>query len=223
MSTQFKARFTSGMGAVLLLVAATTGLPSHSADAGPRQKAHRKDAAVDNLLPYTNVVDPQVLKRDYTNMRVTPYSDPKFYFEVTVPREFQNQPVQVTRQQLSEDSSTPVPMAEFTPNGNKGVLIEARYVRVPEKVTLDRFMSVYAEQAGFEIVKRQRGDFDGRQVEDALLSVNSPVYGRTLTRLTVSRRGDFIFMVAGSCREEEYAKWKQAFAVAALSFSPTGK
>jgi hypothetical protein len=84
-------------------------------------------------------------------------------------------------------------------------------------------MEVYVEKAGFQFVKRQRGEFEGRQVEDALLRIDSPSLGRTLTRLTVSRRGDLIFMVAGSCREEEYGKWKQAFAVAALSFSPTGK
>jgi hypothetical protein len=129
----------------------------------------------------------------------------------------------VSPKDLREDNASPVPMAEFRPTGDKSVLIEARYVRVPQKISLDRFMVVYAEQAGFKFVKRQRGDFEGRKVEDALLRIESPVHGKTLTRLTVSRRGDFIFMVAGSCPERDYPKWKQTFAVAALSFSPTGK
>jgi hypothetical protein len=229
MATVSKASFRLSIGAAMVLAAGSAYLVlSPSADGGPKRgshkKDHRKEAPVqEDLLPYVKVVPPDVLKRDYANMRVTPYNDPKFYFEVAVPRSFQNKPVQVTPQQLKEDSSTPVPMAEFAPKDGRQVLIEARYVRVPERVTLDRFIAVYAEQAGFEFVKRQRGDFEGRQVEDALVRVKSPELGETLTRLTVSRRGDLVFMVAGSCPEDDYPKWKQAFAVAALSFNPSGK
>ena len=212
-------------GVLIALVAAGAWLlPSRSADGRPRQGSHKKEAAVqDDLLPYRKVASPQELESDYVNMRVTPYKNPRFYFEVAVPRSFENKPVEVTPEQLRQDNATPVPMAEFAPRGDKTVLIEARYVRVPARVSLDRFMVVYAHQSGFEIVKRQRGEFEGRQVEDALLRVSSPELGKTLTRLTVSRRGDLVFMVAGSCRAADYPKWKRAFAVAALSFSPTGK
>lgn len=224
-------RFRSSAGAlsawavILLAAACACLLVSSIAHAGPgRGGKKKKEAAVQQgLLPHVNVVDPEVLERDFVNMRVTPYGDPAFHFEVSVPRSFENQPVQVTRQQREEDASTPVPMAEFTPKGDRSVLIEARYVRVPENVSLDRFIEVYVEQSGFQFVKRQRGEFEGRQVEDALLRVASPTLGNTLTRLTVSRRGDLVYLVAGSCREADYPKWKQAFAVAALSFKPTGK
>jgi hypothetical protein len=209
---------------LLALVAAGAWLLAPRAADGKPRRASQKEASVqDDLLPYLKVASPEELERDYATMRVTPYGDPKFYFEIAVPRGFESKPVQVSRQQLREDASTPVPMAEFAPGDDKTVLIEARYVRAPQRVSLDRFMEVYAEQSGFEIVKRQRGEFEGRQVEDALLRVNSPELGKTLTRLTVSRRGDFIFMVAGSCRASDYPRWKRAFAVAALSFSPTGK
>ena len=93
----------------------------------------------------------------------------------------------------------------------------------PERVTLERFLLVYAEKSGFQIVKRQRGDFDGRKVEEALLRMNSPKYGVMLTRLTVSRRGEYVFLIAGSCKEADYGKWRQPFAVASLSFDPRGK
>ncbi len=225
MATVSMRRFKLRIGAVMVLVAAGASLVLlGSPEARPKRAVHQKEAAVqEDLLPYVNVVPPDVLKRDFVNMRVTPYNDPKFYFEVTVPRSFESQPVQVTPQQLKEDADTPVPMAEFRPKGDKAVLIETRYVRVPERVTLDRFITVYVEKSGFQFVKRQRGDFEGRQVEDALLRIDSPALGKTLTRLTVSRRGDLVFMVAGSCPEKDYTKWKQAFGVAALSFSPTGK
>ena len=225
-TTRFTTRAGALSAAAVLLLAAGCAclLLSSSAHAGPGRGARKKEAAVQQgLLPHVNVVAPDVLERDYLNMRVTPYRDPAFFFEVTVPRTFQSRPVQVTPQQRQEDASTPVPMAELAPRGDRSVLIEARYARVPENVSLDRFMEVYAEQSGFQFVKRQRGDFAGRQVEDALLRVTSPTFGKTLTRLTVSRRGDLVFLVAGSCPEADYPKWKQAFAVAALSFSPTGK
>lgn len=218
---------TSFLGAVLALAAAGACiLAATTLHAGPHrghQRDKKKAAMQEDLLPHKDVVSPKVMERDYANMRVTPYNDPKFYFEVAVPRTFDNQPVQVTRKELAEDNKSPLPMAEFRPQSDKTVLIEARYVRVPERVSLDRFMQVYVEQSGFQFVKRQRGDYNGRQVEDALLRIESPSLGKTLTRVTVSRRGDLVFLIAGSCREQDYAKWKQAFAVAALSFSPTGK
>jgi hypothetical protein len=223
------ARFTLSIGLVVLLVAGGTWLHlSRDSEAGPRRdskkgEANKETAVQDSLLPYASIITPAALERDYTNMRVTPYNDPRFYFELTVPRSFESQPLEVSLQQRREDSARPVPMAEFAPDGDKSVLIEARYVRVPQKVTLDRFMAVYAEKSGFEIVRRQRGDFEGRKVEEALLRVTSPEFGKTLTRLTISRRGDLLFMVAGSCPEADYPRWKQAFAVAAISFSPTGK
>jgi hypothetical protein len=234
MSIGTRASFARRAGATMLLptVLMASGvsvllLPTQAAHGGPGRGAkHRREAEVaarDDLLPHVKVVAPDVLEREYTNMRVTPYNDPKFYFELTVPRSFENRPVEVSREQLRADASRPVPMAEFAPRGDRTVLIEARYVRVPENVSLDRFMAVYVEKSGFEFVKRQRGEFEGRRVEDALVRVSSPELGKTLTRLTVSRRGDLIFMVAGSCPAADYPKWKQAFAVAALSFSPTGK
>jgi len=223
---RFSSISTSFPRAVLALAAAgACVLAATTLQAGP-QRGHQRDkkaAMQQDLLPHKDVISPKVMERDYANMRVTPYNDPKFYFEVAVPRTFDNQPVQVTRKELAEDNKSPLPMAEFRPNGDKTVLIEARYVRVPERVSLDRFMQVYVEQSGFQFVKRQRGDYNGRQVEDALLRIESPSLGKTLTRVTVSRRGDLVFLIAGSCREQDYAKWKQAFAVAALSFSPTGK
>lgn len=218
-------RFSLSIGGVVVLVAGVTWLVlQRNPMAGPRPGvAGRPEAGMEDLLPYTNVISPEDLKNQYMELRVTPYNDPKFYFEITVPRNFESRPVQVTRQQLREDDQTPVPMVELAPRGVDDVLIEARYLRVPERVTRDRFMTVYVEKSGFQFVKRQRGEFQGRQVEDALLRMKSPKFGTTLTRLTVSRRGEFMFMVAGSCREEEYPKWKQAFAVAALSFNPVGK
>ena len=208
--------------ALLIAVVASVGWLAFPAatDAKPGKS---KRAMQEDLLPHENVVPPKVLESDYARMRVTPYNDPKFYFELVVPRAFESQPVTVSRQELARDNESPLPMAEFRPRNDATVLIEARYVRVPEKVTLDRFLAVYAEKAKFEVVKRQRGEYSGRKIEEALLRIESPTLGKTLTRVTVSRRGDLIFMVAGSTREKDYPRWKQAFAVAALSFDPKGK
>lgn len=218
-------RFSPSLWVAMVLAAGGTWLllPAIT-HAGPDRRPRHEEAALqEDLLPYVDVVSPEVLERDHANMRVTPYGDRRFYFELTVPRAFESQPVQVRAQDLRDDAKRPVPMAEFRIKGDRTVLIEARYVRVPERVSLDRFMAVYVEQSGFHFVKRQRGEFSGRQVEDALLRIQSPTLGKTLTRLTVSRRGDLVFLVASSCLERDYPKWKRAFAVAALSFRPTGK
>jgi hypothetical protein len=227
MASMSMARFTVSVGAVMAVAAAGTWLLlQRSPDAKPARSAPGpgKEAAVqDNIIPYIDVIAPEKLKQDFVEFRVTAYEDRKLYFEVTLPKGWENRPVSATREQLRKDDETPLPIGEFAPKGATDVVVEARYIRVPDRVTLDRFMTVYAEKSGFQFVKRQRGDFDGRKVEDALLRMTSPQFGPMVTRLTASRRGDYIFMVAGSCKEADYPKWRQTFAVAALSFNPIGK
>ena len=46
---------------------------------------------------------------------------------------------------------------------------------------------------------------------------------RSLVGPTVSRHGELIFMVASSCREAEYGKWKKIFGVATLGFEYAGR
>ena len=67
---------------------------------------------------------------------------------------------------------------------------------------------------------RQRGAFNGRQVEEALLRMEDPRLGAFLVRMTVSRRGDRIFLVACSAREAAFARWRRPFGAAVVSFAP---
>ncbi len=58
---------------------------------------------------------------------------------------------------------------------------------------------------------------------DALLQKLGSEEETYLTRLTVSRQGEYLFLVAGSATKGEYPKWKRTFGAAAVSFAPTGK
>ena len=223
MASMSMARFTLSVGAVMAVVAGGTWLVLQRSQAARPAQVPSPEAAMQNPIPFIDVVTPEQLKKDFVEFRVTAYEDRKLFFEITLPKGWENRPVSATREQLRKDDETPLPIGEFAPKGATDVLVETRYIRVPDRVTLDRFMAVYVDKSGFQFVKRQRGDFDGRKVEDALLRMNSPKFGVMLTRLTVMRRGDYIFMVAGSCKEADYPKWRQTFAVAALSFNPVGK
>lgn len=223
MANMSMARFGLSVGAVMAVAVAGTWFVLQRSPAARPAQAPAKEVVLQDPIPFVDVVSPEQLKRDFVEMRVTAYNDPKLYFELTLPKNWESRPVTATREQLKKDDETPLPIGEFAPKGQDDVLVEARYIRVPLHVTLDRFITVYAEKSGFQFVKRQRGDFDGRKVEDALLRMTSPQLGATLTRLTVSRRGDLVFLVAGSCKEADFPKHRQAFAVAALSFNPVGK
>src|SRR5262249_3620526 len=123
------------------------------------------------------------------------------------------------------------PLAEMGPASDEDALLEVRSVRVPDHVTLERFVRLYAARSGHDIVAAQAGQFGPAQrpVFDALLRKTTREFGPTLTRLTVSRRpratwwrrGGRTFLAAGSAPGATFDRWKRVFGVAAVSFEPT--
>ncbi len=187
------------------------------------QPPQQKKEKLQRLLPSDKLYTREEIRKGFINMRVTPFNDPKFYFEISVPKDWDSRPLEVTRQQLAEDDKALVPMAKLTPNDEKeNAVIEVYYMRVPPHATLERLVNVFAEQTGATIVARQRGEFNQRKVEDALLRIDRD-FGSMLTRFTASRRGEFIFVVACSAPEAEYPKYKRMFGFAAVTFDPSGK
>lgn len=198
---------------VVLSVGGTWVLRSRMVDKAPPVAPRNVSA----LLPVKDLSEPG---REYQRLAITPYDLPGYAFTIQIPSGWRWRMFDVTKEERSEDNKRPMPMAEFGPTDRSDVLLEARYVRVPAHVTLERFLRVYAEQAGFELVARQPGTFLGHEVEDGLLRKQSPDLGPYLTRLTVQRRGELLFLIAGSCVESNYEQYKRALAVAAVSFSP---
>ncbi len=184
------------------------------------ESAKMDRARVMSLLPTGGWTDAD-LARDYVNQRITPMGDPKLYFEIPVHKSWNSRPFEVDKRELANDDKGLVPLARITPNNeDEGVVLEVRYMRVPEKATLEKFLEQYPKAAGFTVLGRQKGEYNGRIVEEALLRMDTKDFGPMLTRLAATRKGDRILVVAGSAPEKKYEKMKNIFAVAIIGFDP---
>lgn len=204
---------------ILILVTVLGGVAASLIRGRMMQPAAPTAAAADpeQLLPVAALAEDD---RRYERVSVVPYDLPRYTFSIAIPRGWRWRRFDLSRVERGEDDRRPMPMAEFgPPEGDAAasrVLLEARYARVPEHVTLSRFIDVYAAQSEFTIVTRAVR----RDSEEALLRATSPQLGPYLIRLAVRRSGPLIFLVAGSAVADEYPRWKQALGVAAQSFTP---
>ncbi len=160
------------------------------------------------------------IDKEFDRVRVTPLDDEALRFTVMTPKDWESRSVTVTKEQLAKDSDTQVPLAELAPKGATAVVIEIRYMRLPESASVRDFVDVYAKKTGFHVVATQNGEFEGRKVVDSLLTLEDKSFGKILTRFTALRKGDRVFFLACSCPEKEYDNWKRVFGVAAVSFDP---
>ncbi len=185
------------------------------------ESAKMDRAKLQSLLPTANLGSTADLARDYVNERITPFGDPRQYFEIPVRKDWNSRPIEVDPRELANDDKGLVPLARITPNNeDEGVVLEVRYMRVPEKATLEKFLEQYPKAAGFTVLGRQKGEYNGRIVEEALLRMDTKDFGPMLTRLAATRKGDRILVVAGSAPEKKYEKMKNIFAVAIIGFDP---
>jgi hypothetical protein len=72
----------------------------------------------------------------------------------------------------------------------------------------------------YRILARQHGDYNEREVEDALLAKEAEDE-RELTRFTASRHGEYIFIVTGTAPEKLYPEYKRLFGISAVTFEPS--
>ncbi len=184
-------------------------------------------AQVQDQLPSADLASKEEIAEGFFRQQITPLNNRAFYFEVLVPKDWDSRPFEVSKSDIAEAETgkSTVRLALMTPNAAREgpPLIEAHYMRVPQRVTLARFVDVLAQMFGGQIVVRQKGEFNGRTVEDALLKKNVEGVGTALTRVTASRRGEYIFVIASTCTEAQYPKYKKIFGLAAVSFNPSGK
>jgi len=209
--------------AFILLCAAAVPAEALAAGQEPKKSESAKmdRAKLQSLLPTTNLGSTADQVRDYVNTRITPFGDPKQYFEIPVRKDWSTRPIEADPKELANDDKGLVPLALITPNNeDEGVSLEVRYMRVPERATLEKFLEQYPKQAGFTVLGRQKGEYNGRIVEEALLRMDTKDFGPMLTRLAATRKGDRILVVAGSAPEKKYEKMKNIFAVAIIGFNP---
>ncbi len=208
-------------GVVLLNVVAIAPAQVSPAQAQSSSGPRMDRARLQSLLPTTNLGSSADLANNYVRLRIMPLGDPQLYFEILVYRGWDSRPIEVDPQELANDDKRLVPLALITPNSDEeGVSLEVRYMRVPERATLETFLEQYPRQAGFTVLGRQNGESNGRVVEEALLRMATKDFGPIITRLAATRKGDRILVVAGSAPEGRYERLKNIFAVAIIGFDP---
>ncbi|MBX9725422.1 MAG: hypothetical protein K2X81_28755, partial [Candidatus Obscuribacterales bacterium] len=99
-----------------------------------------------------------------------------------------------------------------------------KYMRVQPGVSAEDFLLSFAKMTGAEIVLRQHADYNGRKAEDALLKKTATDTKKEMySRITTSKRGDYMFVISSTVPQADYEKWKRIFGIAAVSFNPCGK
>ncbi len=196
---------------------ATTAMSNGASDRGEKPLS---TVDLSEMLPYSNLFSSEEIKTGFSRIHVRkPLGDSQLAIAVSAPNDFEEKPIELSRDQISQDSIVQIPLVAMNLKGNSNVHLEVRYIRAADDTNLGGFVKSFAQKGGFEVVGRQPGEFNGRQVEDALLRVNDK-NGSIVTRLTASRLGDRIFLVSSSCPEKDYSKWKRVFGFAAVSFTP---
>lgn len=173
------------------------------------------------LLPYSNLFSSEEIKSGFNRLRIIkPVGGTQLSITVSAPNDFEEKSLDVTADQLAQDKVMQIPLVALNPKGDSNVRLEVRYIRADSEESPGSFVKSYAQKTGLQVLGRQPGDFNGRQVEDALLRDAPTNKPPTVTRLTASRQGDRIFLVSSTCPEKDYSKWKKIFGLAAVSFSP---
>lgn len=191
-----------------------------SGSSGDAGRAAISTVDLTEMLPYANLYSSQELKANFNKMTFKPLGDPALSFEVLAPTDWEEDPVELTAAQLEQDRMVQIALAGLTPKDNENVRLEVRYLRAGDDTNLGGFLKAFASKNNLELLGRQPADFNGRQVEDVLLRTQDKAKEPVLFRLTASRHGDRIFVVASSCPEKDYPQWKRVFGEAAVSFCP---
>ena len=176
-----------------------------------------------DLLPSTGLYTPDDVGKNLSRQQMTPHGNSKLSFEILVPKGWQSQVSEIEPDQLAHDDQAPVPMAEFYPTNADDAWAVTLYIRLPQDVSLASFIDRMLTKDGGTLVTRQATNFNGRAVEEALVRADNEDLGPILRRITVMRRGEFLFIVIGTAAEGEYPKYKRNLGVMAASFTPAGK
>lgn len=171
------------------------------------------------LLPTVDLVDTEAVQRDYSELQYTSAADRELAFHVLVAKNWQERQLGSLASRRAAEDKEPVLLTALTPQDRSDALLEISYVHLQTAAALRQLMDGHARRLGAKILARQPGSFNNRQVEDALVRWRHPQLGPCLTRITLSRQGDLLFIVSGSAQESSYAAVRTVLGVAAVSFA----
>ena len=209
--------------ALALVVLCTLGawLVVYLRDPHPSTQVSASKIDPKELMPVTGLYSASDIGKELEWVQVTPHNRRKLFFQVLLPKRWEWREAKATQVQQQQDDKQPVPALEAGPRSDDQALIEVRYVRVPQEVSLTRFIQGLLSISNYQVLAEEdRVLSGGKKVHDALLKNQSSEFGLTLTRMVVSRRGEYIFIVAGSAPAASFDKWAKTFGAAVLSLDP---
>lgn len=213
--------------ALLILVAAGAGAAFLLRDrlASMRAPAAEQGSAPQDLMPTTGLYGAADVGTTLNWVQVLPPGHRRLFFQLLLPRDWEWRQPPVTAEEWAGDSKLPVTLLQAGPRSNEDAFLEVRYLKVPQEVSVERFVRVFADLSGHEVVYDEPKAVGAQRekVQDALLRKRSPEFGPTLTRMLATRRGEYVFVVAGSAPQASFRKWVRTFGAALTSFNPSGK
>lgn len=223
-------------GALVVLSGSACRRPAPAVD-GRRPPESGKLEEMDPL-PFADRFEltPEIERR-YDLLEFQPLGDPRFFFTLRVKKGWELRSRDVAAEELSRerDRQQAVPLQEVGPPEDDRVFVEVAYTRVPDGMTLDRFVRRTLESyparylalvarssqdvvAKLKVLSQNSGD----PVHDLLVRIDhqDPALGPMLHRIAVfpGPRDNLWFLVTALSPEAQYPKWKYDFGVAIGSF-----
>lgn len=161
---------------------------------------------------------PEEIATRYVAFTATPLGRKALEFKVLVPREFQEQPLQLDQATLLFDDALFVPLARFAgPAGEQPKaappVVEVSYLRLRRELELGDFVDDYLREQDVPVVASTAARFNDEPVVDVTVTE-----GGRRARLAFRKAGALVFLVAASADEAEFARHAGAFAAALVSF-----
>jgi hypothetical protein len=108
----------------------------------------------------------------------------------------------------------------FVPSTNptSGQLIEVSYLLLRNEVNPNDWLSAYIGGTRMRLVKSQSVKYGSREATDVLVERRINATSTALTRLSVSKLGNWIVLVSCTASKKDYEKLADTFALACASF-----
>jgi len=191
---------------------------------GCKEEPKGEKLDMNRAMPSENLYDQENIKQNFFDLKATPFDKPEMAFSLLVPKEFIDKPLKVSPDLVNNPTSAFVPLSEqLAPEDDPGhARIEVRFVKLDLELKLVDWVNHFLEASGYTVLKRKRGEYNGRKVEDVLVRVKEKGFNYVV-RMAFSRHGNRIFLVACSAEEPFFNRYAKPFGAAVISFTPQNK
>src|SRR5207253_11294172 len=112
-------------------------------------------------LPSANLYTNEEIHAGFNLLRVSPLNNADLHYELLIPTSWKSADINVTPDELAKDSRIQIPLARLAPPEADRVITEVRYQRLPQTVSAEDFLKLYAQNASLQVLARQHGQFKG--------------------------------------------------------------